>query len=67
MLQINGFFVSLACCGIIVFIFFSVIDGRLYEPSIELPMIKEYKSVPSGLSKTEFEKLQWHSKEVFPL
>jgi hypothetical protein len=41
------------------------------EPGIEVPMIKEYNSIPDGMSKSQYESIQWFQeikvKEPFPL
>ena len=65
--QIKGFLVSMACCAIIALTVFASIDKRMTEPSIELPMFKEYRSKPEGMTKTEFKSLQWLSTDAFPL
>jgi hypothetical protein len=41
----------------IVGIVLLVIDGRMPEPGIELPMIKEYNAVPTGLTAKQYNKM----------
>jgi len=40
-----------SCIAIIVMVVIAVIDHRLPEPSIELPMIQEYGKIPLGFTK----------------
>ena len=43
----GGVFILAVIAAVVV----SIVDLRIPEPSIELPMIKEYKSLPTGMTK----------------
>ena len=45
----------------------AVVDRRMSDPAIEVPMIKEYASRPTGMMKSDYTKLQWNEKDPFPL
>jgi hypothetical protein len=42
---------------IIVLVVVSVVDSSIPEAGIELPMIKEFKSLPAGMTKDQYKKM----------
>lgn len=46
-----GIFTFVVCVVCIIIITISVIDGRMADPGVEAPLIKEYATIPKGMTK----------------
>ena len=44
-------FTFVVCVVCIIVIVIETIDGRMADPGVEAPMIKEYSSIPRGMTK----------------
>ena len=45
--------------GIVLLAILLFVDARPAEPGVEGPMIKEFNSIPAGMSKAQWKDLSW--------